>query len=315
MSLDNLPPGVDLCTIPLEVRADGLPPNFDDPVSLQATAIAITVVCVTLAVLVFSGRFFTNRRNLKAADCSSTQNGLRMSGFWLLRLVIDVMLVALIFDLAIAGVILACESLGTTLESVYADSGSFQVLSPQLGYSPLLGESNVSKGASDQVPCISNSVLTTALFQFILVVVVVIVVGPALVLPKASIFLFYLQIFSINKSVKVGSKIGLVATVLGYVPASLLLLYFITPHIGETWAELAASGRARRGFPVSISIGVASVIVDIYIFVLPLPALFKLQLPTSKKIQLIALFGTAMMSVESPSPAVATCRQSNSRVR
>ncbi|KAF2966392.1 hypothetical protein GQX73_g7171 [Xylaria multiplex] len=125
----------------------------------------------------------------------------------------------------------------------------------------------------------------------------VLVVGPALFFPKAAIFLFYLQIFSVNEVIRIGSKIGLVAAFLGYFPASFALIYYDAPHIGQTWEDVITSGYPEKGIPGGIAIGVASVIVDIYIFILPLPTIFSLNIARSKKIQLICLFTTAFFGI------------------
>lgn len=121
------------------------------------------------------------------------------------------------------------------------------------------------------------------------------IVGPALFFPKVSIFLFYLQIFGIEKSVRIGAKVGIVIAFLAYFPTTLILSYFDAPHMGETWEELITSGMPEKGIPGGITIGCLSVLVDIYVFVLPIAPLMKLKMPLSKRIQLVALFGTALM--------------------
>ncbi|KAG6357707.1 hypothetical protein INS49_013586 [Diaporthe citri] len=128
-----------------------------------------------------------------------------------------------------------------------------------------------------------------------LVLTEVLLVGPALFFPKAAMFLFYLQIFSVNKTIRIGSKVGLVIAFLAYFPPSLALCYFDAPHVGQTWEELILSDLPTKGIPGGIAIGAASVVVDIYVFVLPLPTLFSLNMALSKRIQLLALFATAFM--------------------
>lgn len=121
----------------------------------------------------------------------------------------------------------------------------------------------------------------------------VLLVGPSLFFPKAAIFLFYLQVFSVDNLVRIGSKIGLVLTFLAYVPLSLVLSYYDAPHVGQTWEEMATSKIAIKGIPIGVTIGAASVFVDIYVFILPLPTLFSLNLSFANRVQLIALFATA----------------------
>ncbi|KAI0542088.1 hypothetical protein GGR58DRAFT_497444 [Xylaria digitata] len=225
----GLPSGVDLCAIPLAVNPDGLPPNFENPPSLQPTLIGISAVLLTFSVVITAGRLYVNKRALKLADYC--------------------MAVGLILNLAIAGVIFS--------------------------------RSREYRHAWDTPLDFVEGLLS----------------GPALFFPKAAIFLFYLQIFSINRSIKIGSKIGLVMAFIAYFPTSLTTAYFTAPHVGQTWDDVVTSTLPVKGVPVGIAAAAASIIVDIYIFVLPLPAISALKIPPSKKIQLVALFTTAFLGI------------------
>jgi hypothetical protein len=119
--------------------------------------------------------------------------------------------------------------------------------------------------------------------------------GPALFFPKAAIFLFYIQIFSSARSVKIASYVGIIMAFMAYFPGSLALPYYDAPHVGHSWDELVVSSSIHKGVPTGIAVGVASVIVDIYIFVLPLRTLARLNMPLAKRIQLISLFATAFL--------------------
>lgn len=121
------------------------------------------------------------------------------------------------------------------------------------------------------------------------------IVGPALFFPKASIFLFYLQIFSINKTIRIGAKVGIVLALIAYFVPTLVLSYFDAPHAGQTWNDLLINGMPEKGIPGGVTVGCLSVLVDIYVFVLPMPTLFRLKMAFSKRVQLVALFGTAFM--------------------
>ncbi|KAH7114328.1 hypothetical protein B0J11DRAFT_584759 [Dendryphion nanum] len=124
-----------------------------------------------------------------------------------------------------------------------------------------------------------------------------IITGPALFFPKVAIFLFYMQVFSSAKTVRVGSIVGIVMAFMAYFPASLVLSYWNAPHVGQSWDELILSGMTHKGVPGAITIGVASVIVDIYIFVLPLPTLARLNMPLARRVQVMSLFATAFLGV------------------
>jgi len=125
--------------------------------------------------------------------------------------------------------------------------------------------------------------------------VVDIMTGPALFFPKCAIFLFYIQLFGTVRSVKIASYVGIVMAFFAYFPASLVLSYYNAPHVGQSWDDMVMNGMTHKGIPGGITIGVASVIVDIYIFVLPLPTLVGLKMPMGKRIQVISLFATAFL--------------------
>lgn len=120
-------------------------------------------------------------------------------------------------------------------------------------------------------------------------------VGPSLFFAKAAIFLLYLQLFSINNWVRIGAKVGLVFSLIGYFVPTLAFAYFAAPHVGERWEELQTNGRPLQGVPSGVTIGSLSILIDIYIFVLPLSTLYSLNLAFAKKVQLIALFATAFL--------------------
>jgi hypothetical protein len=119
--------------------------------------------------------------------------------------------------------------------------------------------------------------------------------GPALFFPKAAIFLFYIQIFSSIKNMRVASYVGIFMAFMAYFPGSLVLSYYNAPHVGQSWDELLINGMTHKGIPGVITIGVASVVVDIYIFVLPLRTLAALNMPLAKRIQVISTFATAFL--------------------
>ncbi|KAF2962822.1 hypothetical protein GQX73_g10753 [Xylaria multiplex] len=235
----GIPPGIDLCAIPLAVNPDGLPPNFENPPSLQPTLIGISAVVLTFSVVTTAGRLYVNKRALKPADYC--------------------MAVGLILNIAIAGVIFS-----RSREYRHAWD------TPICWYTTRLAKLDFVEGLLS---------------------------GPALFFPKAAIFLFYLQIFSINRPIKIGSKIGLVMAFIAYFPTSLITVYFTAPHVGQTWDDVVTSTLPVKGVPVGITAAAASIIVDIYIFILPLPAISALKIPLSKKIQLVALFTTAFFGI------------------
>lgn len=121
--------------------------------------------------------------------------------------------------------------------------------------------------------------------------------GPVIFFAKSSIFLLCRQIFTIQKQMKYAIRFGLLFTFLLYWPGVGLESYFAAPHVGETWEDLLVNHRPVKLIYWGIVQGTLSVILDIYIFILPLPLLAKLQLPRKKRWKLLIIFSTAMMGI------------------
>ncbi|GFF33521.1 hypothetical protein IFM61606_01907 [Aspergillus udagawae] len=124
-----------------------------------------------------------------------------------------------------------------------------------------------------------------------------VLLGPVIFFAKSSIFLLCRQIFTIQKTMKYAIGFGLLFTFVLYWPGVGLESYYAAPHIGETWEDLLINKRPEHLIYWGVVQGTLSVVLDIYIFILPLPLLSKLQLPRKKRWQLLIIFSTAMMGI------------------
>ncbi|KAL4930914.1 uncharacterized protein BDV17DRAFT_28163 [Aspergillus undulatus] len=124
-----------------------------------------------------------------------------------------------------------------------------------------------------------------------------ILLSPAMFFAKSSIFLLYQQIFTAEKRMKYAILLGLLSTFIIYWPYIALLSIYCAPHAGQSWTDLTSNGMPQRMLPWSIAQGALSVILDLYIFILPLPRLWKIQQPMWKRLQIMAVFSTAFMGV------------------
>lgn len=120
-------------------------------------------------------------------------------------------------------------------------------------------------------------------------------VGPASYFAKSSIFLLYLQFFSVKKSMRIAVYIGLIATFLIYFVTIPLSICYIAPHGGQTWADLLTSEEPAKLLYYGITLGSLAVALDIYIFILPLPTLAALNMSLKMRVQVMAVFSTALM--------------------
>ncbi|RYP91920.1 hypothetical protein DL770_001980 [Monosporascus sp. CRB-9-2] len=115
---------------------------------------------------------------------------------------------------------------------------------------------------------------------------------------KAAILLLLLQIFTVDKKMRIAIYVGLAFTVLAYWPNLILVPIFSVPYAGETWDGMVTNPRVHKMTPVGTEQGVLAVLLDLYIFVLPMPILASLNMNTTKRLHLIGVFGTALAIVE-----------------
>ncbi|KAK8044791.1 hypothetical protein PG993_004815 [Apiospora rasikravindrae] len=99
---------------------------------------------------------------------------------------------------------------------------------------------------------------------------------------KTATLLLYLRIFTVSRSNRIAIWVGIAVTFIMYGSSIGTLSYFAAPHAGETWDEL---------------LGVVGTLLDIYIFILPLPPISRLKLALKKKLQLVALFAVGGLGV------------------
>jgi hypothetical protein len=125
------------------------------------------------------------------------------------------------------------------------------------------------------------------------------IVGSVLFFPKCAILFMYRDLFEIRTAMRIAIWCGLLFTFGIYFPSIPLSAIYEAPRVGHTWEELLLSlATPHKNDHTLVYWGVAqgasSVLLDLYIFILPLPLLARLNLPLKSRIQLIAVFGTAL---------------------
>ncbi|KAH8754762.1 hypothetical protein F5883DRAFT_431082 [Diaporthe sp. PMI_573] len=114
---------------------------------------------------------------------------------------------------------------------------------------------------------------------------------------KSSILLLYLQFFSVHRNTRIAIWIGLISVGVLYWAAFPIEAPFMTPSKGQTWGELALSGKPDKMYYWGIVQGPLSVIIDIYIFVVPIPVLLTLNMSSGRRTGLMLVFATASLAV------------------
>ena len=91
------------------------------------------------------------------------------------------------------------------------------------------------------------------------------------------------------------SYAGAIVNVLFYTSILVATFAYSLPAPGETMLEQSRSSRNLGSLRLTLPLGFMGLILDLYILVLPIAGVSKLQLPTRKKIGVIAVFLTGLM--------------------
>ncbi|KAF2178177.1 hypothetical protein K469DRAFT_731838 [Zopfia rhizophila CBS 207.26] len=121
---------------------------------------------------------------------------------------------------------------------------------------------------------------------------------PAIILAKFSILWFYLRIFRIKELMHYAVFAGIVWAALTYVPNMVVSAYFCAPHLGEPWDFNVGIYCSTKG-PLKwlVTSAAMSVVLDVYIFVLPIPIVMGLKLSQKKRLGILFIFTTAFFAV------------------
>lgn len=111
---------------------------------------------------------------------------------------------------------------------------------------------------------------------------------------KSSFFLMYMQIFEPFAWVRWASWAGLVVNCVYYLAIIAATAYFSVPHSGETWVDALHHPRQQSNGSLSVPICIGNLLLDVYIFVLPLLAVSKLKMDTRKKLGVLLVFLTGL---------------------
>lgn len=107
----------------------------------------------------------------------------------------------------------------------------------------------------------------------------------------------YIQIFRPFKWLRYSSYAGAIITVLFYFSILVATLTFTVPSPGQTLAEHQQTPREAKATQVTIPVGSVGLAIDVFILILPIVGVSKLQLPLRRKIGVMAVFLTGLMYV------------------
>lgn len=119
---------------------------------------------------------------------------------------------------------------------------------------------------------------------------------PGLFCSKISLLLLLLQIFDIKgTTTKRAIWLGMFASFALYFPGFPIEIVFQSPSSGQGWDGLMLSGKPNRAIYWGLVQSCVGILLDLYIFVLPLPTILRLNMSLGKRIQVSLVFSTAFL--------------------
>ena len=117
--------------------------------------------------------------------------------------------------------------------------------------------------------------------------------GPSMFFAKLSVFMVYLRTFGPKTWFRYLTYFGIAINLALYIATTTCFGYFCIRRPGETWVESKSSQRCLNISPIVKMIhGIFGIVSDLFIFILPLPVIWKLQMPLRRKIGVSAIFAT-----------------------
>ncbi|PWY93004.1 hypothetical protein BO94DRAFT_358235 [Aspergillus sclerotioniger CBS 115572] len=113
---------------------------------------------------------------------------------------------------------------------------------------------------------------------------------------KTTFFLLYLDMFRTIRWQRYAIYLGLFVNWGFYLAVLIASLYYISPAPGQSWQASFVSTRYNHSLYISIPIAVGSLVLDLYILLLPMAPIWNLQLKMSKKLGVMAVFATGLIA-------------------
>lgn len=112
---------------------------------------------------------------------------------------------------------------------------------------------------------------------------------------KLALFLLYYRLFAHNRWTRIAIYLGITLNGLFYVASVVAMMVLCIPRRGESWTSITYTTRCVHSKAMNDVFGIFGLLSDLYIFILPLPILFRLQMSLRKKLGITAIFLTGLM--------------------
>ncbi|EEQ35369.1 hypothetical protein McanCB56680_004643 [Microsporum canis] len=120
---------------------------------------------------------------------------------------------------------------------------------------------------------------------------------PSIFCAKLAILLLYLRIFRVKHSLRWAVYGGAAWAALAYLPNIAVATYFCAAHPGEPWGFNVGMRCSQKG-PLKwlVVSATMSVILDLYIFAVPIPIVMSLKMSNKKRLGVLLIFFTAFLA-------------------
>ena len=119
--------------------------------------------------------------------------------------------------------------------------------------------------------------------------------GPSIFFAKASLLLLYLRIFGPKQSTRYAIYIGLVFAFRLYWINIPITAYYCAPSVGRSWSIIGIGLKCKKTLILGLLQGPLNVVLDLFIFILPIPVVMRLQMSSRRRFAVLSVFLTGIL--------------------
>ena len=118
---------------------------------------------------------------------------------------------------------------------------------------------------------------------------------PTMFFIKVSFFIMYLDVFHLMRWLRISAYIGSIVTALFYGVMTVCMFIFATPAPHQTWVEHTTTENQELTLDLSPIQSYGGLAIDLYILILPILGVTRLQMSPRRKAGVILVFLSAIM--------------------
>ena len=122
-----------------------------------------------------------------------------------------------------------------------------------------------------------------------------VLIGPSSFFAKASLLLLYLRIFGPKKSTRYAIYTGLAFAFCLYWINIPISAYYCAPSGGKSWDLTEIALKCEKSAILGLVQGPLNIVLDLFIFVLPIPVVIRLQMSYRRRMAVLSVFFTGIL--------------------